>query len=388
MDTNQPSTAAHEAEQLVKNWLAKNGWRFDRVPPGLHRADLAAKNGRERFLVEIKNLSEGRPDRVIPLLSQAILEARSYAQHDALAKPMAVVYVERASLSLYKNVLEFAGRYAPDVAVGVLSGEGSGILKKAGSDALVIDDRDQFLQQSRARQERTAATPSYNLFSDLNQWMLKILLAPDISEDLLKAPRGRYRSGAELAAAAEVSEMSTSRFLQQLRHDRFLDDTSGYIALVRREELFDHWRSAARRRPPEAPMRFLIRSAVQDQLAKLVSAQHGDACIGLFAAADALRLGHVSGAPPYVCVPRLPNIGSQDGRWNMVKASSDGAPDFILRQASSPQSTFRGALHIDGSVFADVLQIWLDVSNHPTRGQEQADLIYRKILRPLIDARR
>jgi len=387
MDTHHPSDRAREAKHLVRNWLTKNGWGFDPVPRGLDRADLVVSNGRERFVVEIKNLSEGRPDRVIPLLCQAILQAQSYTARDVLTKPMAVVYVERASLSLYKNVLDFAERYAPDVAVGVVSGEGLGILKRGRSDSLAIDDRDEFLQQSRARHDRTAAIPSYNLFSDLNQWMLKILLAPEIPDDLLNAPRGRYRSGAELAAAAKVSEMSTSRFLHQLRHDRFLDESSGYMALVRREELFSQWRSAARRRPPEAPMRFLFRSAVQDQIAKLVSAQHGEACVGLFAAADALRLGHVSGVPPYVYVPRLPNIGSKDGGWDMVMAFPDGAPDFILRQAPTPKSTFRGALHRDGSVFADVLQIWLDVSNHPARGQEQADVIYREILTPLIEAR-
>ncbi|MDB5932450.1 MAG: hypothetical protein JWR60_4157 [Polaromonas sp.] len=387
MVTHPPSTRAQEAEHVVKNWLAKNGWGFDPVPRAPDGADLVAHKGAERFLVEIKSLSEGRPDRVIPLLSQAILQAQSHAAGDDLAKPMAVVHVERASLSLYKHVLEFAERYAPAVAVGVLSAEGLGVLKMAGSNCLVIDERDEFLRHSRARHDKATATQSFNLFSDLNQWMLKVLLAPSIPEDLLSAPRSRYRSGAELAAAANVSEMSASRLLQQLRHDRFLDESSGYMALVRREELFAQWRSAARRRPPEAPMRFLLRSAVQDQLAKLVRAQNGQACVGLFAAADALRLGHVSGMPPYLYVPKLPNIGSQDGGWDMVKASPDGAPDFIVRQALAPQSTFRGAVHQGGSVFADVLQVWLDVSNHPARGQEQADLIYRNILLPLIEAR-
>lgn len=387
MNNHSPSIRAHEAEKRVKEWLAKNGWKFDRVILGPDRADLAAHHRGEQFMVEIKALSEGRPDRVIPLLSQAILQARSYAAREDQAKPMAVVYVERASSSLYKNVLDFAERYAPDVAVGVLSGEGLGLLKRGGADSLVIDDRDEFLKQSRARRDKTPAPQSFNLFSDLNQWMLKVLLAPEIADDLLNAPRGRYHSGAELAAAANVSEMSTSRFLQQLRHEGFLDESAGYMVLVRRDELFAHWRSAARRRPPEAPMRFLFKSAVEEQIAKLVNAQHGEACVGLFAAADALRLGHVSGVPPYVYVPKLPTIGSKDGGWDMVMAFSDGPPDFILRQAPSPKSIFRGAVHRDGSVFADVLQIWLDVSNHPARGQEQADFIHRKILQPLMEAR-
>lgn len=387
MNNLNPSIRTREAEQLVRKWLAENGWGFDHVPSGPDRADLDAHNRGERFMVEIKALSEGRSDRVIPLLSQAILEAQSYAARENQAKPMAVVYVESASSSLYKNVLDFAERYAPEVTIGVLSGEGLGLLKRGGSDILAIDDRDEFLQRSRARLDRMTAPKSFNLFSDLNQWMLKVLLAPEIPDDLLNAPRCRYRSGAELAAAAKVSEMSASRFLQQLRQDRFLDESAGYIVLVRREELFAHWRSAARRRPSEAPMRFLFRSAVQEQLETLVNAQHGEACVGLFAAADALRLGHVSGVPPYMYVSRLPKFGNKDGGWDMVMAYPDGAPDFILRKVPSPQSTFRGALHRDGSVFADVLQIWLDVSNHPARGQEQADLIHRKILQPLIEAR-
>ncbi len=381
------STRASEANNLVKAWLAKNGWAFDPVPRGPKRADLVARKDGERFLVEVKTLSEGRPDRVIPLLSQAILQAKSYAASAEAAKPLAVVYVERASLSLYTSVLDFAQEYVPEVSLGVLSGEGLGILKRGGSQDLVIDDRDELLQLSRARPDRTGATQSYNLFSDLNQWMIKILLAPEIPENLLSAPRKRYRNGAELAAAAEVSEMSTSRFLHQLRQDGFLDESTGYLVLVRREELFSEWCSAARRRTPEVPMRFLFRSSVQDQIAKLVSAQHGQACLGLFAAADALQLGHVSGVAPYICIQSFPKIGSTERGWPMVKEISEGAVDFILRKTPSPQSTFRGALHRGASVIADVLQTWLDVANHPTRGQEQADLIYRKIVQPLIEPR-
>ena len=43
------------------------------------------------------------------------------------------------------------------------------------------------------------------LFSDLNQWMLKILLAPPlIPEGFLLAPRERYRNASQLAEAAGV----------------------------------------------------------------------------------------------------------------------------------------------------------------------------------------
>ena len=71
-----------------------------------------------------------------------------------------------------------------------------------------------------------------NLFSDLNQWMLKVLLAPEIPEHLLSAPRGEYRNASELAAAARVSKMSAHRFVQQLQERGYLEASSRRLVLV------------------------------------------------------------------------------------------------------------------------------------------------------------
>jgi len=77
--------------------------------------------------------------------------------------------------------------------------------------------------------------------------MLKILLVPEIPDHLLQAPRQKYQTGSELAEAAKVSPMSASQFLQQLRSEGYLDDSSRYPALVRRQELFRRWQSAVMR---------------------------------------------------------------------------------------------------------------------------------------------
>jgi hypothetical protein len=34
---------------------------------------------------------------------------------------------------------------------------------------------------------------------------------------------------------------------------------------------------------------------------------------------------------------------------------------------------------------SDILQVWLDVSQHPSRGKEQADLIWRRVLAPAFE---
>jgi hypothetical protein len=37
-----------------------------------------------------------------------------------------------------------------------------------------------------------------------------------------------------------------------------------------------------------------------------------------------------------------------------------------------------------GVPVADIVQVWLDVSNHPARGKEQAEQIWKRVLAPSI----
>jgi hypothetical protein len=211
--------------------------------------------------------------------------------------------------------------------------------------------------------------------------MLKVLLAPEIPERLLAAPRDRYRNASQLAAAASVSVMSAFRFVQQLRAEGFCDESSRGLELVRREELFRQWQGHAQQPVREVAMRFLVRGDANRQIKNLLQDGHG--CLGLFAAADALKLGFVHGVPPYVYAKRLEpsDLAVMKG---LVPASPGESPDVILREAAAPQSVFRAAVRAGGMLVSDVVQIWLDVSGHPSRGKEQAALIDRKVLRAVI----
>lgn len=109
--------------------------------------------------------------------------------------------------------------------------------------------------------------------------------------------------------------------------------------------------------------------------------------VGLFAAADGLGVGHVSGVPRYISVRRMPRFNrtsTGSNPWNALQPFPKEAPQVLLRVARFPESTFRGAVRRDGMMVADVIQVWLDVLHHPTRGQEQAEHISRKVLRPLV----
>jgi hypothetical protein len=211
--------------------------------------------------------------------------------------------------------------------------------------------------------------------------MLKVLLAPELPERLLSAPRGRYRNASELARAAKVSVMSAFRFVQQLQHEGYLHESAGHLSLVRREDLFSRWQALSARSARELHLRFVLSGDPRTQLRKVLGSEN--ACLALFAAADALGLGFVEGVPPYVYLDRLQRASLP--AWRSLRVCGPGEPpDVIVRPAPAPQSIFRGAVRSEGVAACDVLQVWADVVAHPSRGREQADLIRKRVLREVI----
>ncbi len=366
----------------VADLFEKNGWAVEREPlrAGSSRPDLAIRKGKYVYVVEVKAASEARSDRVIPLLSQAILQAQAYAREIKNARPLAVVMVGDVSQPLLSGVRRFSERYAPGIAVGVVSKGGAGLFIGDGLGELneisPLDNNPSFPRK------QSSYAPFSNLFSDLNQWMLKVLLAPEIPEAMLAAPREKIRGASELAAAARVSNMSASRLIQLLREEQFLEASSAGVRLVRRAELFRRWRAAAHRYRRELQMRFLVPGALEVRLKNLLS--NHDACLGLFAAAEAHKLGHVHGVLPYVYVENFPGMVGESWR-ELVSPSPGESAHLILKMPSAPQSVFRGAVLVDGVKVSDILQVWLDVSEHPSRGDEQAVLIRKKVLGQIID---
>jgi hypothetical protein len=363
----------------VAELFQEAGWQVEVQPKlGVHRPDLLVRKGKHAYVVEIKTASEGRRDRVVPLLSEAILRAKAYARAKPGLKPLAIVSASDLPERLLDQLGAFAREYAPDVAIGVVGWDGARRFVGGGLDSMNSERAvGPLLRGAAAR--RPGRVP--HKFSDLNQWMLKVLLAPEIPERLLAAPRDRYRNASQLAAAASVSVMSAFRFVQQLRAEGFCDESSRGLELVRREELFRQWQGHAQQPVREVAMRFLVRGDANRQIKNLLQDGHG--CLGLFAAADALKLGFVHGVPPYVYAKRLEpsDLAVMKG---LVPASPGESPDVILREAAAPQSVFRAAVRAGGMLVSDVVQIWLDVSGHPSRGKEQAALIDRKVLRAVI----
>lgn len=381
MKSPQSSQASFPQERLAKlaAVFTQTGWSVEDAPGGTgRRPDLIVSRGEVRYAVELK-VAEGRPDRGLSLLSQAILQAKRHAAEHG-ARPLAVVLVDRTSASLARRVLEFQRDYAPEVAVGIVSDSGGRLFSGLG-----LGDLDREEAGAPGSIKRVQPRKAYNLFSDLNQWMLKVLLAPELPESLLNSPRAEYRSGADLAQAADVSPMSVSRFLRSLEEEGFLEAGSGRLQLVRREELFRRWQAVAQRSSPELRMSYLVPGAGAKPFQAL--AEKLDACIGLHSAADLLGLGHVSGVVPHLYVRRL--SPPRGGHWpGLVPVGPGESPQVVLKQAIAPESLFRGAVRRGNVLVTDVLQVWLDVSAHPSRGAEQAEVLRRGVLSQVFGAGR
>lgn len=389
-----------QIERFVADLFRQNGWEV-LVEPQLQglKPDLVAERSGQRYIVEIKRASEGRKDRVIPLLSQAVLELQHYARNSpGVVIPVAIIVASYIPEPVAEQAKRFIHEFAPEVAIGLLDLEGFRLF--AGHDL-------EGLSAERAR-GRSIGWPklrsrSPQLFSDLNQWMLKVLLAPSIPDSYLAAPRGSYQGAAQLAQAAGVSMMSAFRFVEQFSKEGFLEHGPGRLRLVRWRELLDRWMAASRRRIADIPMRWVLRrgkDAQLDALRAYAVAGEGELrgfhqsgapfvsrrsriCLGLFSAAEALGVGFVHGVQPYVYLERM----NQEAVENLGLSAYDAEqnPDVYIRIPGNRESVFRAAVMKNGVPVSDVLQVWLDIAHHPSRGKEQADQIWKRILAPVFE---
>src|SRR5258708_9760945 len=160
--------------RIVANLFREDGWKVLEEPREKNVApDFLMSRDGKKLVVELKRASEGRKDRVIPLLSQAALEAVHYSRViPGHPSPLAIVGANRIPDSVAEEAKQFVRERAPEVAIGVLDLEGLRLFAGHGLESLSSSRR--LHSELRAPNMRARAP---QLFSDLNQWMPKVLLA-------------------------------------------------------------------------------------------------------------------------------------------------------------------------------------------------------------------
>jgi hypothetical protein len=344
-------------------------WQARETVAGNRLIDAYAKREGVKLALEIKSLAEGRSDRLIPLWSQAWLQATRGAQADEI--PVAVVGADRISPKAADAVLKFIAEVAPDACGGVVDRAGLRSFRGPHLEELNVEP------VPRPRRSASRKHIRGTLLTDLGQWMLKVLLAPGIPSSMLEAPRARYRGATDLAVAAGVSVMSASRLIQELRHEGYLDEDAPELRLVRVQQLLERWQAAVSAQPiEEHPLRALVRGHAES--ARDAWLANGFGCLALFASARAHGLGLVEGVPVYVYAQQASTAPP-----GFTAAGPNDVPDLVVRRPRPIQSVRRGMVRHGKLPASDIIQTWLDVAAHPTRGREQSELIWRKVLLPL-----
>ena len=174
--------------QLVERLSAafhQAGWKVSKGS----KADLVVAHGPKRYVLEVKAAREPRKAEVQGALADAILRSK-LAARAVRAKPLAVVGAPHISDAMAAALRDYAREYADGSAHGLVDLRGRIELYGPGlsdiglnSDAVVSDSPYKRSGPSRV-----------DLFSDLGQWLLKVLLARQLSEKHLNGPRVLLRN--------------------------------------------------------------------------------------------------------------------------------------------------------------------------------------------------
>lgn len=376
MERREPGAADALVRHLA-DALAAGGWTLEAPPLAKAEAgDLVASSGRRRYAIELRSVREPRRTLLQALLADAILRGR--ARFGEQARFVAVVGAPVISDAMARSIEEYARGVAPEQPFGYVDERG---LVRLFGPGLAAARKDPV---KRAGSRAGVGQPR-DLFSDLNQWLLKALVGWKLPAEMISVPRERPRSAVELAARAGASAPGAWRLFAALKAAGYLSEES---EVVRARDLLGRWRAAALRPqrevgaiwilPGRAPLDRL-RSALAD-LGR--EKEPPSACLGLFAACNALGVGHVRGAPVHLYVRRIDE--RQLERLGLALAPRGHPADVLVRVARWPESVFRGAVRRGGVPVADVIQCWLDVTAEPTRGAEQAAFIWRRVLGPAL----
>ena len=357
-------------------FLKRAGWKP-------RAGSWASRSGHQYRVLE--EVAPGAWDRsVAAFLAKAILQAQAGASPDV--EPIAALRVKRASPLTDSRLAQFVDEVAPRQSWILLDGQGRVFPHVPTAPELA---------EAAARQVVLSVKPpapirQQSLFTDLNQWMLKVLLAPRLPEKLIGAPRGPSpRNATTLARLADVSLPAAARFLHALEADGQLDSRYGDVRIARPLELLQQWRDKmgqpVRREVSAMSVRSAFALEALADLARRLPAAAGEPpalVLGLHSACEALGLGHVSGAVPLVWTPSL-DTGRLEA-LGLVVSQAEQRADVVLRVPRYPESLFRGVvLPRSGSDPAtDVIQCWLDTSHFRVRGQEQADFLWRRVFKP------
>ena len=319
---------------------------------------------------EVRQSNSASIESIIGLLASSFLRSQHRVQTPSTT-PLVLAIVPRVGAKTKRAVEQFMSENAPDC--------GWGLIDRTGATRIVVPplgiDAEEHGIVNQPRWKKRSST---QLFSDLNRWMLKVLLLADAPPDLWNGPRADIASATELHRVAKVSVAKAHQFCDAIERLGFLVRGPKGLTLVRKKTLVETWfhNERARRTDPIAVRSIFGRPP---DLQEMFCRQEipGDYAICGFEACRLLGVLHTPVVRAEVYV-----IGELEAAFDALdlEVCDERDAHFFLRRAHFGQSVLRGRVVRQNLPVVDVLQAALDVCDQAARGAEEAEYIVNHVL--------
>lgn len=327
-----------------------------------HDFELQFADGR-RVVARMKRVSTTRSEDLIGRVAAGAIELRG-----SEALPLVVISMPHVTTGAATAVDGFVRMHDLPVAWALVGDDGTIALRAPQVDAEI---------RTRPRRLTRRVPVEKSPFSDLNCWILKVLLLRTAPEDLWGGVRTPAFSPQELARVANVSTVTAYRFVQRMIGADFVRETDRGIIVTRRRELLAAWFAwHAQQRLERIPVRWQRGSpgALEDVFCDAARLRY---CVTSFEACRVLGVLHATYADREVHIDGT--LIEARTSWKLDRCDERDA-HFVLLKSPLTESVFRGRVKRHGLWVADPVQTALDASLHAARGEEQARFVLRDVL--------
>jgi len=376
----------------VDQWLTEHNCAKTGIPVSSSLVDPDAAysdNEGNLYLVKLKIVNGYRSQTFRALIGDEILRYNKFMDDAACRRSLLIftAMMPRISFRAENDLKEYARDFLPNLNWHVSDASGQGFSRLNGEERRFgIDKRD--LQQWRGVGK--SAGIGGNLFSNKNQWLFKVLLLAGLDKRYWGGPSQRPRNINDLARISKVSQPSASNFVKTAEQAGYLSRSHNEFHLHECGELLEDWFFFLKNRRQR---RLSLRSLYGDGSLSAFVDKIRSYCAACPPSDPPVLIGHHQACHLFgmgrsnVMTARIYANRSVDEVLNALDLVVDDEGSSLLTMIPPPtrDAILRGCVICDGVPVTDILQCYFDVRTSFARGDEQADYIMDKILRPHLE---
>jgi len=258
-----------------------------------------------------------------------------------------------------------------------------GAFDDRGSVHLDISQLDVDITQFGESEDEQSRQTTHNkrAFTDLNRWLLKVILLHDAPPEMWH-DQAQYRrpveNPADLHRVAKVSQGKAYQFARTFRDIDFLEWNRQTFRIPDRRHLFERWMEDEKQLGVERhPVRSIF--STEATVEKIFSGAGSEVhyAVGGFEACRLHNVLHTTRKTPEIHI--FQNVNRVLDELEL-ESCPDHDADLYLISMPYRESIQRGTLHRDDLRVVDILQAALDAGRQTTRGREQAEFITGEVL--------